>query len=116
MRRFRYKWGEGMWSYVFHRISGLALVVYLMMHIWVIHHIQRGGVTFDNLMRVMHGPLFRLGEAALLAAILYHSINGIRVVAMDAGLGMRNYRLTFWIVFFICAVIGITGGIIVVFF
>ncbi len=116
MRRYNYRWGEGMWSYVFHRISGIALVVYLMMHIWVIHNVQKGPETFDNLMKLLHKPLFRLGEAALLAAILYHSVNGIRLVLMDAGFGMRAYKKTFWIVFCVCAVLGVVGGIIIVFF
>jgi succinate dehydrogenase / fumarate reductase cytochrome b subunit len=104
-----------MWSYVFHRLSGLALVVYLMMHIWVIHHVQNGAESFDGMMKFMHNPLFRLGEAALLAAVLYHAINGIRLVAINSGWGLRNYRFTFWLVFGICGVLGVVGGVVLVF-
>jgi succinate dehydrogenase / fumarate reductase cytochrome b subunit len=105
-----------MWAHILHRVSGLAIVLYLLMHIWVIHHLHQGGRSFDDLMESLHGPLFRMGEAALLAAILFHAINGIRLILIDCGIGMERYRLTFWIVFGICAVLGITGGVVLVFF
>jgi len=104
-----------MWAYVFHRISGAALIVYLSMHIWVIHHIQEGQAAYDSLMRFMDKPVFRMGEAALLAAILFHCFNGVRVACMDSGFGMRNYRATFWLVFAGCAVLGIAGGMAILF-
>ncbi len=116
MRSYRYRWGEGMWSHLFHRISGLALVVYISMHIWVVHHIQRGPAAFDSLMDLLHKPMFRVGEALLLAAILFHSLNGMRLVVMDSGYGMRLHRSTFWLVFAICAILGAVGGIALVFF
>lgn len=116
MRQYRYRWGEGMWSHVLHRISGLALIVYLSMHIWVVHHIQKGEAAYDGLMRILGAFPFKVGEAFLLAAILFHSINGVRLVVMDSGLGMRSYRATFWIVFAACAVLGVAGGIAIVFF
>jgi len=105
-----------MWSHALHRISGLALIVYLSMHIWVIHHIQKGEAAYDSLMRALSTFPFRVGEALLLAAILFHSINGVRLVLMDSGLGMRSYKATFWLVFAACAVLGIAGGIAIVFF
>ena len=105
-----------MWSYVFHRISGLALVVYLLMHIWVVHHVLKGQEAYDGLMKLLHTPAFRIGETLLLVAILYHSINGIRLILMDFGLGMKKYRTTFWFVFCICAILGVAGGIALVFF
>lgn len=116
MRRFRYTWGEGLWAHAFHRVSGVALVTYLSMHIWVIHNLRKGPAAYDRLMETLHSPLFRVGEAFLLAAILYHGLNGIRLVAMDFGAGMRLHRTTYWIVFVICAVAGICGGIALVFF
>ncbi len=115
LRSYRYRWGEGMWSHLFHRVSGIALVLYLSMHVWVEHHIQKGQAAYDELMRAMGAFPFRVGEAFLLAAILFHAINGMRLVVMDSGIGMRTQRSTFWIVFAVCAVMGIAGGIVIVF-
>jgi len=115
IRSYRYRWGEGSWSYLFHRLSGAALIVYLCMHIWVMHYLQDGAAAYDGLMRFMDNPLFRLGEVALLAAILFHSLNGVRLVFMDAMVGMRGYRLTFWLVFFLAAAAVLAGGAAIVF-
>lgn len=114
MRRYHYRWGEGLWSHVFHRVSGVALVVYLSMHIWVVHNLQKGQAAYDNLMGVLCNPFFRTGEALLLAAVLYHGLNGMRLVAMDCGFGMRAHRATYWAVFGVCAVLGIAGGAVLV--
>lgn len=105
-----------MWSFVFHRISGLALTVYLVMHVWVIHHIHQGRQSYDSMMEFLHHPFLRVGEAFLLAAVLFHSINGLRITFMDGRVGMKHYRFTFWVVFAICAVLGIAGGVVIVFF
>lgn len=115
LRLYRYRWGEGMWSYVFHRISGVALIVYLSMHIWVLHYLQKGAAAYDSLMNYLDMPVFKAGEVALLAAILFHSINGMRLVLMDAGVGHRRYRLTFWIVFAACALLVLVGGAAILF-
>ena len=115
MRRYHYRWGEGLWSHLFHRVSGIALVVYLSMHIWVVHNLQKGREAYDALMKTLSTPIFRVGEAFLLAAVLYHGLNGIRLVAMDCGLGMRAHRATYWIVFGVCAALGIAGCVILVF-
>jgi succinate dehydrogenase / fumarate reductase cytochrome b subunit len=104
-----------MWAHVFHRVSGVALVLYLSMHIWVVHHIQKGQAAYDELMHTLGAFPFRVGEAFLLAAILFHSINGMRLVVMDSGIGMRSQRSTFWLVFAVCAILGIAGGIVIVF-
>jgi succinate dehydrogenase / fumarate reductase cytochrome b subunit len=116
MRSYRYRWGEGMWSHLFHRVSGLALILYLSMHIWVENHIQKGQAAYDALMRLLDTFPFKVGEAFLLAAILFHSINGMRLVVMDSGIGIRKQRASFWLVFAICAMLGIAGGIVIVFF
>jgi len=116
VRSYRYSWGEGMWSHVFHRISGLALILYLSIHIWVMHYLQKGQAQYDRLMTLLNTPMFKVGEALLLGAILFHSLNGMRLVFMDSGVGMRKYRATFWIVFAVCAALGIAGGAVIVFF
>ncbi|MCX6357092.1 MAG: succinate dehydrogenase, cytochrome b556 subunit [Candidatus Aureabacteria bacterium] len=112
MRSYRYRWGEGLWSHLFHRISGVALIVYLSMHIWVIHHLQHGQTAYDELMNFLGNPLFRMGEVMLLAAILFHGLNGLRLVVMDAGLGIRKQRATFWVVFVVCAILVLVGGLV----
>lgn len=80
---FDYKFHMGMLAWIFHRLSGLALIFYLCLHVWVVHYVAESPETFDNLMAILSSPLFKLGEVALLAAVLYHGINGIRVIMVE---------------------------------
>ena len=99
-----YRFHVGTWAWVFHRISGLALVLYLPLHVWVTHHIARGPDQFNRVMEAMNTPMFKVFEVALLAAVLYHAFNGIRVIMIDLDWlpTARAQRIAFWVAGAIC--------------
>jgi succinate dehydrogenase / fumarate reductase cytochrome b subunit len=84
----------GMWAWLLFRISGLILVFYLGAHIIVI---SMG--RFDRLNEVMKTfdhPVLVLADLALVAAILYHALNGVRIILMDLGIGIKRHKVVFW--------------------
>ncbi|UCD83990.1 MAG: succinate dehydrogenase, cytochrome b556 subunit [Deltaproteobacteria bacterium] len=93
-----YRWHTGTWAWILHRLSGMALISYLVLHTWVIHHIQRGPEEFDALMEFVTSPLFKFGELGLFGVILYHTLNGIRIVLVDLGwtVELKAQKITFW--------------------
>jgi len=87
----------GMWAYVLHRITGLALVFYLLMHIMVISSAMVGGKSaFDALLGLLQTPLFVVLDLGLIAAVLFHGLNGVRLVLFDLGYGVRSQKQLFW--------------------
>ncbi len=36
-------------------------------------------------------------DLALVVAVLYHALNGVRVILMDLGIGVRSHKLVYWI-------------------
>jgi len=96
----RYRLHTGTWAWVFHRIAGVALALYLPLHVWIVHHVSKGPETFDAMMRSVSGPLFKAFEIALLAAVLFHAFNGLRVIAIDLDWirTLRAQRVAFWVV------------------
>jgi succinate dehydrogenase / fumarate reductase cytochrome b subunit len=103
---WRYKWRAGMINWLFHRISGLALVLYICAHMFVVSSLKSGAVSdkaaFDRLAQIMHNPVLTILEIALLAAVLYHTFNGIRVMAVDFFNGSKRDKLLnaiLWIAF-----------------
>jgi len=78
------------------RISGVALIFYLILHIYVLHHLLEGPAAFDALMKTVQSPLFKLFEVALLGAVLYHALNGVRLLIIDFGSGAKNHQPWFW--------------------
>jgi len=89
----------GMWAWLLFRISGLILVFYLGAHILVISTAQwsEAGKTFNDLMKAFEHPVLVLLDLALVVAVLYHALNGVRVILMDLGIGVRSHKLVYWI-------------------
>jgi len=89
--------GVGMWAWLFHRVSGLVLVLYLFAHIAVISQARlRGAAGFDSLFKTLESPFFVILDLALIAAVLYHGLNGIRVLLFDLGVGIRQHKSLWW--------------------
>jgi succinate dehydrogenase / fumarate reductase cytochrome b subunit len=86
----------GFWSWILRRVTGVAVALYLLLHIWVIHSLTAGATTYNEVMAFLAAPLFRLGEIALLGAVIYHGLDGIRVLLTDFFGAAWYERRLFW--------------------
>lgn len=88
----------GMWAWLLFRISGLILVFYLGAHIIVISMGQFGteGSTLNGLFETFDTPILVLLDLALVVAVLYHALNGVRIMLMDFGIGIHRHKVLFW--------------------
>jgi succinate dehydrogenase / fumarate reductase cytochrome b subunit len=109
----RYRWHAGFIAWLLHRVTGVALALYLMTHIWVISNLAGGPAAFDATMKFLHGLLFRLLEVGLLATVLFHTINGARIILLDYGTAAKKELIAryVWAVFVLTGVLTIAGGI-----
>jgi len=87
--------GLGLWAFWLHRLTGVAIAFYLLMHILVISSVVGGSANFDAAMKFLKAPAFILGEMVLIAAILIHGLNGIRIVLFDLGYGVKHQKEIF---------------------
>jgi len=78
-----YKGQSGMWSWLFHRVSGLAILLFLLIHIVDISMLGFGPVVYNNSIVLFDQWIVRLLSLALIAAILFHAFNGIRIILID---------------------------------
>jgi succinate dehydrogenase / fumarate reductase cytochrome b subunit len=81
----------GFLSFLLRRITGVALVLYLFLHIWVIGSALGGPEAFDARLALVQGPVFTVFEILLLAAIIYHAFDGIRLLIVNY-LRVTEYR------------------------
>jgi len=101
----------GFVSFLLRRVSGMVLVLYLFMHLLVIGTAQGGSESFDNAMGIVQSPIFKLLEIGLLAAVIYHGIDGIRLLIMQA-FGITDRRKTlFYTGIAISTILLIAGGL-----
>jgi succinate dehydrogenase / fumarate reductase, cytochrome b subunit len=90
--------GLGMWAWILFRISGLILVVYLVAHIWVISQGRAAGPEYlDDLFGLFETPFLAFLDLMLVAAVLFHGLNGVRIVMMDVGVGIERHKAVFWV-------------------
>ena len=78
-----YRGGVGMWSYYMHRGTGLGVLLFLFIHIIDTVLIGWGPDIYNKVMAIYKHPLFRVGEVGLFAAVLFHALNGIRIILID---------------------------------
>ncbi len=78
-----YRGGEGQWSWILHRVTGVGVFVFLLAHILDTAGIGWGPNVYNKLMALYRKPVFRVGEVLLAGAVLYHALNGIRIVIID---------------------------------
>jgi len=96
--------GIGMWAWILFRISGLILVGYLFVHIAVVSQGQLTGAgVLDRLFETFDQPIMVFLDFMLVAAVLYHGLNGVRVVLMDLGIGIHRHKAVFWAVMVVAA-------------
>ncbi|MEA2711703.1 MAG: succinate dehydrogenase / fumarate reductase, cytochrome b subunit [Phycisphaerales bacterium] len=110
IRKYRWKYA-GMLGFWIQRITGLALLAYLFLHVKTIHQLN-DPQKFQAALDQFGQPLFKLGEIGLLAAVVAHSLNGIRITLVDAGYGVSKQRQMFWyLAIGVGAVIFIAGAL-----
>ena len=95
----------GWWAWFLQRLTGVALVGYLFLHIAVISTARAGADTFDDVLIVLQKPFFVVLDLFLIAAVLYHSFNGVRVLLFDLGIGIEQQASLFWVCMLLTAVV-----------
>ena len=90
-----YRGREGQWAFVLHRLSGVAIALYLLLHV-------------VDISLVMYGPDGPFDRFLAMAGVAYHALNGLRIIVMDfSRWGVRYQRLLWYLVLSLTTLIGI---------
>lgn len=73
----------GMYAWALHRLTGLGVVFFLLIHIVDTAFVLVGPELYNHAMALYKAPFFRPLEVALAASVIYHALNGLRVTAID---------------------------------
>jgi succinate dehydrogenase / fumarate reductase cytochrome b subunit len=93
---FRYRGSEGMLAWAFHRISGVAIWAFILLHVLDIWLANVNPPLYNDLLSLYGSPVGRLLETALGAAVLYHALNGLRIIIMDFWPSTTRYHKQLW--------------------
>lgn len=78
-----YRGQSGQWSWLLHRVTGLGVLLFLLIHIVDITLIGFGPTVYNDSLVVFDHPIVRLVSLALIASVLFHAFNGIRILIID---------------------------------
>lgn len=88
----RYRGGRGMWAWVLHRVTGLGVLLFLAAHVIETFTLSLGPAIYNDTIETYNQPLFRVAEVALVFAVIYHAVNGIRVTVQDFWPSLWEYE------------------------
>ena len=115
LRRYaRYRGSEGMVAWAFHRISGVAIWAFVVLHVIDIYLVGGDPKAYDTILQVYASPPGRVMETLLGAALLYHALNGLRIIVMDFWPAFSRYQRTLWrINWVIFALVGLPVAVVI---
>ena len=78
-----YRGREGMWSWVAHRITGVLIFFFLFVHVLDTALVRVSPDAYDEVIATYKTPIVNLMEVGLVGAVLFHALNGLRIIAVD---------------------------------
>src|SRR5258708_1731719 len=73
----------GFWAALLHRLSGVALAIFLPLHFLALATALDGAAALDSFLAVTHAPFVKATECGLVAALATHMTLGLRILAIE---------------------------------
>lgn len=109
-----YRIRAGMAAWLLHRLTGLSLVLYLVVHIMGLRSLG-DPAAFELYITTFRNPLFKIAEIMLLGAIAFHAFNGVRILIQDIFFRSERQRILFYAVFALSSIVTLAGGLLIIF-
>ncbi|MHC3001943.1 succinate dehydrogenase [Gordonia sp. GN26] len=111
-RRSLYRGDPGMWSWVLHRITGVTIFFFLFVHVLDTAVIRVDPNQYDEIIETYKTPIIGLMEIALVACVLFHAFNGVRLILVDFwSKGPKYQRQMLWVAMTLFVVVFAAGAI-----
>ena len=76
----------GMWPWLGQRVTAVVVIVTIMVHLVLTHFVAIGQLSYDNIGERLATTAVLVNDVLLLVAVVYHALNGVRMVVLDWGL------------------------------
>ena len=78
-----YRGREGQWSWLAHRVTGVGIILFLFAHVVDTALVGWGPNAYNRVVNVYKNPIVGVMELGLVAAVLFHALNGLRIMVID---------------------------------
>lgn len=79
----RYRGREGQWAFMLHRITGLGVLLFLLIHILDTATVYFFPSLYNEVINIYRSTLFGFAEIALIFCLFFHGVNGVRIAYLD---------------------------------
>jgi len=110
-----YRGKSGQWAFISHRITGFLVFMFLMLHIVDVSLVQNKHL-YNEVHAVYGNIVLRVFEVSLLFALVFHALNGLRIVLIDFfpdAVREKTQKNLFAVVLFLTLAAGIPGGYVI---
>ena len=104
-----YRGQSGMWAWLLHRVTGVAVLLFLLVHIVDITMLGFGPTVYNNALNVFSYPVVRVVSLGLVAAVMYHSFNGLRITLIDFWPNGAKHQRIMWAGVLVLTLAGFLG-------
>ena len=80
---FQYRGREGQLAFLLHRVTGLGTLLFLLIHILDTALVYFSPDMYIEIIAIYRSLLFGIGELFLVFCVIYHGVNGLRLVYLD---------------------------------
>ncbi len=110
-----YRGDLGQYAWILHRVAGAGILFFLLVHILDIMLIGFGREVYDEAVEVYANPFLIPMEIALVGAVFYHTLNGLRIILINfSQWGLHRQKSLFWAALAITAALTAISGWIIV--
>ena len=108
-----YRGKAGQWAFIGHRVTGFLVFMFLLLHIVDVSLVQDKHL-YNEVHAVYGNVVLRVFEVSLLFALVFHALNGLRIILIDFFPdAIRRDKALFGVVVFLTLAAGIPGGYVI---
>jgi succinate dehydrogenase cytochrome b556 subunit len=101
----------GMWPWLGQRVTAVVIIVTIMIHLVLTHFVAIGQLSYDNIGERLATTAVLVNDVLLLVAVVYHALNGVRMVVLDWGFSGSGARRGFDVFLWVVGILGVVYGI-----
>jgi succinate dehydrogenase / fumarate reductase cytochrome b subunit len=101
-------------AFAVNRLSGLGILLYLYLHLVILSQLARGPEAWDAFVALATSPPILAFDVVLLAGLLVHGLNGVRITLVGLGLVISGQK-AMWIALMVMAAIVLLAGAVRIF-
>jgi len=110
---FPFKRSSGTWAFVLNRWSGVLLAIYLYVHLGILTSVAFNPDAYDQFLVIARSPLGLAFDVGLILLLVYHGLNGLRVIYATLAGKIEQHEVQFWLVVALSLLVSLTSAVLI---